>query len=159
VDIVEDHHQVVLDDMMDVLVRVVLEVDMLHVEMTMVVEDIVEDHHQVDLDIEVVKVVAMEVIHSVVENLLEVDMLHVEMRVSLVHHVMGMHLIMHTHKEVNNTCIYNRIYYNQGTHILSSFFMAKKLLIRQTLEAFHIVKQQSWLQKITSLPYPVRYIL
>ncbi len=37
--------------------------------------------------------------------------------------------------------------------------MAKKLLIKQAKQAFYIARQQSWFQKVTSLPSPIRYLL
>jgi hypothetical protein len=124
VDIEVDHLQVDQEDMMDVLVKVDQEVDMLHVEMRVV--DIEVDHLQVVLDTVVVRVVVMEVTHSVAENLLEVDMLHVEMKVVLVLHVMEMHLIMLIHSEVNSTCIYTCIYYNLGTQYIEFPFLWQK---------------------------------
>ncbi len=130
-DIEVDHLAVDQEVMMVVLVKVVshhLEVDMLHVVMTMGVEDIEVDHlHEVVLDIEGHKVVEMEVIRLMEVRLVHVGMTMVEDIESLVQlNIVEMHLIMHTHNEVNNICISSYVHYNLRTQILDSLFLCQK---------------------------------
>ncbi len=39
------------------------------------------------------------------------------------------------------------------------YYMAKKLLIHQTKKAFHVAKKHTWMEKIMSLPMPIRYLV
>jgi hypothetical protein len=155
-DTVEDHRQVVLeadteDDRALESHQVVDTAEGLLQE----VEDTVEDHRQVvlvvdtrvdrteALDIVVLRVEAMEVMHSATM----VDLVHLAVSTQIVH----------VHHAENN-----RLQKNQQSNILgisSIFFMVRRILIIRIKTLFAETKKSPYWEKIKKLPIVLRYTL